>query len=71
MRGDPEGVDEIGGRRFDLVSWDPRGTNRSTPVRCFRNEQAETRFWAGAAIPTTSAASAVPTQDRRPGPTLR
>ena len=55
VSGDPEGVDAIGGGRFDVVSWDPRGTNASTPVRCFRNEQAEARFWAGASFPTTRA----------------
>jgi pimeloyl-ACP methyl ester carboxylesterase len=33
--------------RFDLVSWDPRGTGRSAAVQCFRSAQAETRFLAG------------------------
>ena len=36
VRGDPEGIDAFGGGRFDVVSWDPRGTNASTRVRCFR-----------------------------------
>ena len=57
VRGDPEGVDALGGGRFDVVSWDPRGTNESTRVRCFRSHRAETKFWAGASIPTTSRAS--------------
>lgn len=57
LKGDPEGVDEIGGGRFDVVSWDPRGTNSSTQVRCFRSPGAEGRFWAGATIPMTKAGS--------------
>ena len=57
VRGDPEGIDAVGGGRFNVVSWDPRGTNASTRVRCFRSEQAEDRFWAGVGIPTTRAAS--------------
>lgn len=24
--------------RFDIVSWDPRGTHRSSPVRCFESD---------------------------------
>jgi pimeloyl-ACP methyl ester carboxylesterase len=55
LQGDPEGVDAIGGGRFDLVSWDPRGTHASTRVRCFRNSRSEYRFWAGASFPTTRA----------------
>ena len=55
--GDPEGLDAFGGGRFDIVSWDPRGTNASTRVQCFRNQRSESRFWAGASIPTTNAAS--------------
>ena len=57
LQGDPEGIDAFGGGRFDVVSWDPRGTNASTRVRCFRNQRSEARFWAGASIPTTRAAS--------------
>ena len=57
VRGDPAGVDAFGGGRFDVVSWDPRGTNGSTRVRCFRSKRGEARFWAGASIPSTSAAS--------------
>ncbi len=57
LQGDPVGVDAIGGGRFDVVSWDPRGTNASTRVLCFRSERAEARFWAGASPPMTRAAS--------------
>src|ERR671923_1014062 len=55
LKGDPDGVDAIGGGRFDVVSWDPRGTHASTRVRCFENRRSEQRFWAGASIPTTTA----------------
>src|SRR5215204_1813630 len=30
-----EGFDSKGLERYDLVGWDPRGTNDSTPVQCF------------------------------------
>jgi pimeloyl-ACP methyl ester carboxylesterase len=55
VSGDPEGVDAIGGGRFDVVSWDPRGTHASTRVRCFGSRRREQRFWAGASVPTTRA----------------
>src|SRR5829696_2888814 len=58
VQGDPEGVDALGGGRFDVVSWDPRGTNASARVNCFRNQAREDRFWAaGGQIPITKAAS--------------
>jgi pimeloyl-ACP methyl ester carboxylesterase len=57
VRGDPEGLDALGDGRFDVVSWDPRGTHASAPVRCFRSERAEEKFWAGVSIPTTDTAS--------------
>ena len=53
----PRRIDAFGGGRFDVVSWDPRGTNASTRVRCFRSQRSEARFWAGASIPATKAAS--------------
>lgn len=34
---DPHGL----GRSYDIVSWDPRGTGRSTPVECFTDQQME------------------------------
>jgi pimeloyl-ACP methyl ester carboxylesterase len=46
-----------GGGRFNIVSWDPRGTNRSDPVRCFTSQASEARFWLGVHIPTTVAQS--------------
>lgn len=46
-----------GGGRFNVVSWDPRGTHRSDPVRCFTSHASEDRFWRGVQIPTTPARS--------------
>lgn len=44
--------------RFDVVSWDPRGTGESTHVRCFANAQAQARFWGRDwSVPTTVSAS--------------
>ena len=53
-----QGFDEWGAGRFDVVGWDPRGTNRSSPVQCFTSTAAEARFWAGVSIPSTPAESA-------------
>ena len=50
--------DVWGGGRFDVVSWDPRGTNDSTPVECFTSPAAQARFWKGVSIPSTQAESA-------------
>ncbi len=50
-------VAEWGDGRFDVVGWDPRGTNDSTAVECFTSQAAENRFWAGMAIPITRAES--------------
>jgi pimeloyl-ACP methyl ester carboxylesterase len=53
VRGAADLVDGWGGGRFDVVSWDPRGTNASTPVQCFTSDAERDRFWAGATIPIT------------------
>jgi pimeloyl-ACP methyl ester carboxylesterase len=50
-------LDAIGEGRFDIVGFDPRGTNGSTRIRCFRNHQALVRFWRGTGIPGTVAES--------------
>jgi pimeloyl-ACP methyl ester carboxylesterase len=50
--------DAWGGGRFNVVGWDPRGTNDSDPVSCFTSQAAEARFWQGVQIPVTAAASA-------------
>ena len=39
-------LDEAGGGRFDVVSWDTRGSGKSATVRCFRTAGAEARFGA-------------------------
>jgi pimeloyl-ACP methyl ester carboxylesterase len=44
--------------RFDVVSWDPRGTGESTHVRCFADRRAQRRFWGRDwSIPTTASQS--------------
>jgi pimeloyl-ACP methyl ester carboxylesterase len=57
VRGGGAGIDQWGGGRFDVVSWDPRGGNASTHVRCFASERSEASFWKGVSIPATRAAS--------------
>lgn len=57
VRGLGAEIDTWGGGRFNVVSWDPRGTNASTHVRCFRSERAERRFWEDTSIPISKAAS--------------
>jgi pimeloyl-ACP methyl ester carboxylesterase len=57
VRGAGADLDTWGGGRFNVVSWDPRGTNASTHVRCFRSERAERSFWKNASIPISKAAS--------------
>ncbi len=50
-------LDEWGAGRFDIVGWDPRGTNGSAPVKCFTSSASEETFWEGMQIATTPAAS--------------
>lgn len=52
-------LDAIGRGRFDVVSWDPRGTGDSDHIVCFDNEQSRKEFWGRDwSIPTTRAESA-------------
>jgi pimeloyl-ACP methyl ester carboxylesterase len=37
--------DKLGGGRFDVVGWDPRGTGESTHVRCFESTKSMEQFW--------------------------
>jgi pimeloyl-ACP methyl ester carboxylesterase len=46
------------GGRFDVVSWDLRGTGASTHVSCFHNARSRARFWRRARVPTTRRAGA-------------
>ena len=46
-------LDRAAGGRFDVVSWDPRGTNASTPVRCFASDALQAKFWGPEPFPIT------------------
>jgi pimeloyl-ACP methyl ester carboxylesterase len=49
------GLDATFQGRFDIVSWDLRGSASSTHVRCFTTQRARRQFWGGAApIPMTA-----------------
>lgn len=59
-------LDAYGQGRFDVVSWDIRGSADvapdrpgpvSTPVRCFENAASQARFWDELSVPTTGSAS--------------
>ena len=60
-------LDGYGQGRFDVVSWDIRGSDPNvppdrpgpvtTPVRCFEDEASRTSFWEGKSIPTTESES--------------
>ena len=50
--------DRLGGGRFDVVSWDPRGTGQSTHVSCFASTGDQLRFWGRYAIPVTRSQAA-------------
>ncbi|MDQ2700652.1 MAG: alpha/beta hydrolase, partial [Actinomycetota bacterium] len=48
----------FGHGRFDLVSWDVRGSaGRSTSVNCFADQPSRIRFWGTSTLPTTVPAS--------------
>ncbi len=47
----------IGEGRFDIVGFDPRGTNGSTRIRCFSDHRALVKFWRGTRVPETAAES--------------
>ncbi len=50
-------LDALAGGRFDVVSWDPRGTGASTSVRCFSNDNGIATFWDHQGVPTTAGSS--------------
>ncbi|MGH9249284.1 MAG: alpha/beta fold hydrolase [Acidimicrobiales bacterium] len=50
-RGDA--LDTLTEGRFDIVSWDIRGTGGSAPVRCFDDPAERASFWQGLPVPTT------------------
>lgn len=41
----------LGAGRFDVVSWDPRGTGASTAIRCFSDDRAKAAFYASRPVP--------------------
>jgi pimeloyl-ACP methyl ester carboxylesterase len=47
-------LDAAFGGRFDVVSWDLRGSAGSTHVRCFKTERESRQFWGGARYPMTA-----------------
>ena len=47
-----------GDGRFDIVSWDPRGTFGSEPTHCFESDAEEAAFWKDVTIPYTAEQSA-------------
>jgi pimeloyl-ACP methyl ester carboxylesterase len=57
VRNSSDDFDQWGGGRFDLVGWDPRGTNDSTHVKCFSSSADQDQFWKGVSMPDTRAAS--------------
>jgi len=58
VRGEGAALSALGQGRFDVVSWDPRGTGASTHVRCFASAASQARFWgANWSIPTTRSQS--------------
>jgi pimeloyl-ACP methyl ester carboxylesterase len=59
VRHSSDDFDKWGGGRFDLVGWDPRGTNDSTRVTCFTSNADQDHFWKGVSIPSTQAESVV------------
>ncbi len=58
VRGAGPELSEWGDGRFDIVSWDPRGTHGSSPMHCFESDAAEAAFWKDVAIPYTAEQSA-------------
>ncbi len=53
IRGGGDDIDKWGDGRFDLIAWDPRGTNASSPVKCFASDAEAATFWNGVALPST------------------
>jgi pimeloyl-ACP methyl ester carboxylesterase len=48
-------LDEVGGGRFDVISWDPRGVGESTHISCFASRAEEGKFWGRYTVPVTEA----------------
>ena len=48
-------LDALTDGRFDVVSWDPRGSGNSAPVTCFADAAERADFWGDLVVPTTRA----------------
>jgi pimeloyl-ACP methyl ester carboxylesterase len=46
-------LDALTNGRFDVVSWDVRGSGLSAPVSCFATRRERSRFWHGLPVPST------------------
>jgi pimeloyl-ACP methyl ester carboxylesterase len=56
VKGSGKSLDQLGHGRFDVVSWDPRGTGESTHISCFANQREEVKFWGSPyTLPVTNA----------------
>ena len=65
-------LDGWGDGRFDVVSWDPRGTNRSSPVDCFTSDAGRGPVLGGRLDPDhPGRVEGLPAQDRRAGAPVR
>jgi hypothetical protein len=72
VSGDPEGVDALGGGRFDGVSWDPRGTNRQHRGALLQEQTKRSEVLGGRVDPHHDRPStALRAPGRRRGATLR
>ena len=53
-----EELDKLGGGRFDVVGWDPRGTGESTHIVCFGSDAKMLQFWGDDwTVPTSNLSS--------------
>src|SRR4051812_13670258 len=53
VRGGGTALDGLTVGRFDIVSWDIRGSGESAAVSCFKSERERAKFWDGQSLPTT------------------
>jgi pimeloyl-ACP methyl ester carboxylesterase len=49
-------LENLAGGRFNIVSWDPRGTGASMSVRCFDSGTSQAAFFASRPVPSASSA---------------
>jgi pimeloyl-ACP methyl ester carboxylesterase len=63
VKGSGKSLDQLGDGRFDVVSWDPRGTGESTHISCFDSKGEEAKFWG---VPYTVPVTAAEWRKRMP-----